>query len=581
MVSRRFRAAGHALALTSLIWAANASFAGTGKHPTLVDPASAKCATCHDEVTKAKVKHAPVEADCLSCHDFAKKDGATTVKLTAEVPGLCLACHDALTAAAEGKLKASHAPVADCGNCHKPHGSDEAHLLNASPRQVCAACHTAEDVNKGHPIPVSRADCLSCHLPHGGNSKGFLSGTVLHAPFLDKSCAACHRKGRGTKTQFQKEGGALCYACHADVEKSLATGVVHTAVKKGQCTGCHDPHVAGQKKLLKAAGNDLCFPCHAAIRDKVTAAGAHAPAKKSCSTCHEAHRSENRAQLVSRVPGLCLKCHPANDKKLAGKHLGADLTKLDCTTCHDPHGSKQENLIAGGSVHAPFEDGCDSCHVGATTKLVEKDSRALCLACHGDVAVDAGKEKVTHAAMEGECTACHSPHASAQKKLVKAPGGEVCTACHEDQQTKEGHFEHGAIGLLGCQSCHLPHGGANPKMVRATGNDLCNGCHLSDLVKPAADGTIVLPGGATLEGADAAALKLITLDPTRTKNHPQPGHPVAGVAREGSRSVLAKSIVGKEIGCSSCHSPHSGRTRALFSGGVESHVKLCLACHPR
>ncbi|MHB8798368.1 MAG: cytochrome c3 family protein [Thermoanaerobaculia bacterium] len=555
--------------------------AGSGKHPTLVDPAKAKCETCHEEILRPKVKHAAAEGDCSSCHEFRRADGKTTVQLTAEIPALCLACHDSLRAAAEGTLKALHAPVSDCTSCHRPHASDDAHLLNAPVKQVCAACHTAEDVNEGHPIPVSRADCLSCHLPHGGDENGFLAGSVRHVPFEERSCDACHRKGRGTKARFQQEGGALCFACHSDVGESIGEGVVHTALKRGQCTGCHDPHLSSQQKLLKAPGNETCSSCHPMVAAKASADGAHAPARKDCTTCHDAHRSENEALLRSPVPALCLECHSPKEKTLAAKHLGADLAKTDCSSCHDPHGSKQKHLLSAGSLHAPFESGCDTCHEGTTTKLVEKDTRALCLACHGDVADAAAKAAVPHAAMEGECTVCHTPHASAQAKLLRAPGGEVCIGCHGDQITKPGEVEHGVIGLFGCQSCHLPHGGANAKMLRTIGNDLCSGCHLDRLVEPAADGTITLPGGAKLDAVRAKALSRIALDSERAKDHPQQNHPVTGTMRDGKRNPLARGVVGKDLSCSSCHSPHMGRSRALFVGGAESASQLCLQCHPK
>lgn len=560
---------------------ATEALAGTGKHPTLIDPAKAKCVTCHDVVMKGKVKHAPAEEDCLSCHSFEKADGKTAVKLSGEMPGLCLTCHDSLTAAAEGKLPAPHAPVADCASCHKPHASDEKHLLKASARQICAECHSADDVNKGHAIPVSRSDCLTCHLPHGGDAKGFLAGSVRHGPFQEKSCGACHRRSRGTKTRFQQEGGALCFACHSEVENSLAKGFVHTALKQGQCVGCHDPHLSREPKLLRRKGPDLCLPCHGAVREKVAAEGAHAPARKDCAACHDAHRSGNRAQLVEAIPGLCLKCHAAKDGKLSARHLGADVAKLDCTSCHDPHGSKRKKLIASGSVHARFESGCDACHEGKTTALAVKDVRELCLACHGDVSEAARKQKVTHAAMEGECTVCHTPHASAQTKLVKSPGGEVCIACHDDQKTKEDHVEHGVIGILGCQSCHLPHGGANPKLLRTVGNDLCNGCHLAEIVKPATDGSVLLPGGGRLVDDDAKRLRRISLDPSRKYGHPQPGHPVAGTAKDDPKHPLSPSILGKELSCTTCHSPHSGKSRQMFSAGATSQSELCLRCHPK
>lgn len=554
---------------------------GTGTHPALIEPATTKCVTCHSDVMKGKVRHAPVEPGCLGCHAFGQKGGQTTVKLVKALPELCVTCHAALADSAALKLPASHPPVADCGTCHKVHASDFAHLLKGPGPQICASCHPAEDVNKGHPTPVSRSNCTSCHLPHGGATKGFLSGTVLHAPFKSRSCEACHRKGLGTKARTKTEGAALCYACHAGLEAKLAKGAVHTAVRQGDCTGCHDPHLANQRKLLKAKGNDLCYPCHAGIRGKVSSPGAHAPARSDCLSCHDPHRSDNRSQLVARMPGLCLKCHPPKNRALVKKHLGADLSKVDCAGCHDPHGSKQPSLLADGSVHAPFRERCERCHAGRTTRLAERSARMLCVACHAGVVGNAGAVQSKHAAMKGDCLACHVPHASPRPKLLKAAGGALCTTCHPAQKTKPGDVEHGATALLGCQSCHLAHGGPNPKLLRATGNDLCNGCHLRDVVKRGESGTVTLLGGATLAGVDAASLRLIDLDSTRSKDHPETGHPVSGIARAGGRNPLAQGIVGKEIACISCHAPHSARSKGLFVGGVTSQAQLCLACHPR
>ena len=58
-----------------------------------------------------------------------------------------------------------------------------------------------------------------------------------------------------------------CLACHTDFEQKLKLPVVHTAVKSGECSGCHDPQlqllfevgVAGQAgfrlvRLLQSVG---------------------------------------------------------------------------------------------------------------------------------------------------------------------------------------------------------------------------------------------------------------------------------------------------------------------------------------
>ncbi len=552
------------------------------RHPSLVDPAKARCAECHADVLKGAVKHAAAEEGCVSCHEFSKKERQTLVGLSAEGPALCVTCHGELEKAVEGKLAAPHAPVVDsCANCHSPHSSAEKHLLKGPAQELCISCHAAADADKAHRLPVSRSSCLSCHGPHGTGQKKMLLGNVEHAPFTEGSCDSCHRKGRGTRVRPRVAGAALCYNCHSDLEAVFAKGFVHTVVRAGRCTGCHSPHVAASPKLLKAAGNDLCFSCHPEIRAKVAAAGAHRPAKESCTRCHDPHRSDNASQLKTPPPALCLSCHQTKDGALAKKHLGADVSKVTCTNCHDPHGSAQKHLLATGSVHAPFAEGsCDTCHVGGkASALSENGGKALCTACHADVEEAAKKPRVPHAALEGDCTACHNPHASKEPKLLRASGEALCVSCHEAQSRKEKESAHGAIAWLGCQSCHRPHGGDEPKLLRQQANDLCNGCHLAGLVRPDAAGVVKLPGGYTLTGDRARRFRFVDLDTARKKNHPIANHPVAGKPAGTTNVTLSKPV--GEMSCLSCHVPHNGKSPELFAFGAATRFELCAACHPK
>lgn len=569
------------------------------KHPSIPDPKTSKCATCHEEVTRVRVPHAAIESGCLSCHEFFRSEtSGWAVRLLEPVPGLCVTCHDGYARAAAGKLKAPHAPALDCTSCHSPHGSDLPNLLVSKPPQLCLSCHTVEEVNKAHKVPVSRANCAGCHDPHGSDVGKMFSGDVLHAPFLDSSCSGCHRSGVGMRALVKGNGASLCYACHADLEEKFkAPGTSpHGAVSKGRCTGCHDPHLAGNRALLKSTGPALCFPCHVEVKARVTAKGAHRPAASDCSTCHEPHVASRKFLLRSAVPGLCLSCHPLTEKKAKGRgsaslgpsvmvrrHLGADLAKVDCAGCHDPHGSGRPHLFSPGSVHAPFQAGCASCHVpGKGTALAGKSIRALCVTCHADVGEKAKVSKEPHAAMEGDCTDCHAPHASQRPRLLKGRGGEPCTGCHEAQATAAGHVSHGIIDLVGCQSCHLSHGGGKPKLLRATGNELCNGCHLDGAARPDASGAVSLPGGFILDPPTATLLRRVSLDGTQSKNHPLPGHPVAGVAKQTNpRGALSKNVLGQEITCLSCHAPHSAPTATLFSGDATGPAELCQRCHEK
>lgn len=556
--------------------------ARAAEHPRLVSLAGTRCTTCHDDLLKRTVVHAPADDDCTACHDVTITESGTTVALTASEPGLCITCHDGLAAAAEGTLASPHAAVMDsCLGCHAPHASDQPRLLNAEESALCSTCHEAADVDTGHALPVSRARCLGCHRPHGSATPHMLAGSVLHAPFGDGSCEGCHRRSRGTTVRLARQGAALCFGCHGDLEGSFTSGSVHTPVRQGRCVECHDPHMSDRPGLARGRGAELCFGCHRAVEAKVKGPGGHAAAE-DCSTCHDPHRSPVRGQLTDEVPGLCLSCHTA-DAALATTHLGADLEAANCLGCHDPHGSATRGLIATGSVHPPFEDGCDTCHEGAAATLVDGGASSLCYACHGDVEEAVQGAAFPHGAMAmARCVDCHSPHASRFPRLLRAPAGGVCTPCHEDAAPTAGQFGHGAVDWFGCQSCHEPHGGSRAKLLRGTGNPLCNGCHLQGEVARRDDGSLALAGGLTVPAHRSGDLKMIDLDPTGTRNHPVTGHPVSGpVGKPEGRTEIADSLIGTQMTCVSCHDPHKGASADLFAYGAASGFELCLACHPR
>jgi len=212
----------------------------------------------------------------------------------------------------------------------------------------------------------------------------------------------------------------------------------------------------------------------------------------------------------------------------------------------------------------------------------QASARALCLACHADIAEKAKGAKVPHAAMDGECTACHDPHASSQAKLVRARGEALCSSCHESHVRKPSEVAHGAVTQLGCPGCHLSHGGGNAALLRTAGNELCNGCHLADLTRPAPDGSVQLPGGFQLEASDAQGLKRIELDSGRRKNHPILEHPVAGIPNgKNLRTPLLPALVGKETTCLSCHQPHFAKSKKLLVGDAAVAAQLCRNCHPK
>jgi len=555
------------------------------RHPMLADPAKAKCATCHTKVLAGLVKHAPTE-NCTSCHTLSKGEAQTTVTLADRDPALCLTCHggfEKFTEAGEKKLAGAHPPVADgCTGCHDPHSSASKKLLKKLPPGLCIDCHAADDLKKAHPVSVDKSNCLACHAPHGSAQKQMMAGSVLHPPFAEKSCDACHAKGVAARRSRKKGGGELCLACH-DLGEPPAGGSLHGAVQTGLCTGCHDPHMSDRPKLLKKDGPSLCTGCHAPIAALLAGASVHPPATEDCTGCHAPHQSAGAKLLSDSVPALCLNCHDAGDKPLRGKHLDADFSKLACLACHNPHGSNEKHLLAAGSVHPPFGEGsCDSCHADSkSTAFNEKKKNDICAACH-DIAEKAQQAKVPHPALESaDCVDCHSPHASKQERLVRSAGAGPCADCHGDQVAGEGESQHGAILRFGCRACHEPHGGDHAKLLRIVGNDLCIGCHEPrSFAGEKGKETVLLLGRFAVPKKEAERLATLRLSPDGRRNHPVADHPVIGSVTGDAATRPGLTWKG-ELSCLTCHDPHKGASKKILRWGVKDGMSACLKCHTK
>lgn len=584
-IMMRFGAASAAVVL-ALSWAGPGEAA---KHPRLVSVDASKCSMCHAKLIRgAKVIHAPVEDDCTSCHDVSITKEGTTVELAAPEPDLCVMCHDSMEAAAAGELKFSHAPVTDsCLTCHTPHAGDQEALLTMPKNELCGECHDTADLGDAHGGQLTKnTDCTSCHAAHGSNNRKLLKGSTQHAPFADASCDACHRAPFAGRIRLRSRGEKVCIACHGDLrEEAGEHGSIHAALdgtrSRAGCLSCHDPHMSPNPTLLKAEGNKLCGECHASVVEAANADTGHAAAAEDCATCHQPHTSENAALLTEATPDLCMMCHDPDDKSLQAAHLGAAMDSLDCISCHSPHGDGNEHLLAK-NIHPVILDGCDTCHEGASDKLMADGESELCLACHDDIGEAATSAVVTHAAMRMvRCVDCHNPHASPQEKLINAPAGGECTTCHEDQAAGPDEVAHGVITLLGCRACHEPHGSANEKLLRIVGSELCLECHDKARVDiPDGVASVTLLKRFDVRVATAARAAVLDLSEDGEHGHPMQNHRVLGTPTADELARTDVAFVG-ELRCLSCHDPHKGRSRQLFAGGAASSFELCARCHKK
>jgi predicted CXXCH cytochrome family protein len=317
-----------------------------------------------------------------------------------------------------------------------------------------------------------------------------LNRKVMHGPVAQQKCEACHTYSEPREHAFQPAmGEALCTACHEMEHRTI----VHEPVKKGDCTGCHDPHGSEQRMMLVAdPARDLCLSCHVLPKGKFV----HGPvASGACVLCHQPHSSWNRNLLVKKPEVLCNDCHA--EVKLAGPgvHVHEALAQ-GCTTCHDAHASEQKYIV-------------------------RQSSPALCADCHSSTTEAIAAAPVVHGAVqeEGGCSNCHSPHASTLPKLQRRIEPEQCLSCHDRPITvtaageqgaeaqgagrvltnmalllEEHPDHHGPIREGACSSCHQPHAADHGSLLAQAyppefyapfsieRYELCFNCHMPELV---------------------------------------------------------------------------------------------------
>ena len=221
---------------------------------------------------------------------------------------------------------------------------------------------------------VGESTCLTCH---DEKKQGYFSSPHHRAsdprtPAGKQGCESCHGPGSLHLTdpvanpvkRFSKlppdEVNATCTTCHNRGEHALWDGSQHES-RGLACTSCHTVHTpkAELKQLKEPTQPKLCVNCH---RDKVAKLdrSGHMPVregKMECSTCHNVHGSTN-VKLLRKgdsVAELCTSCHA--DKR--GPYLWEHAPSRDgCTTCHDPHGSSNERMLV---AKPPIL--CQRCHV--------------------------------------------------------------------------------------------------------------------------------------------------------------------------------------------------------------------------
>jgi DmsE family decaheme c-type cytochrome len=219
-------------------------------------------------------------------------------------------------------------------------------------------------------------------------------------------------------------GGDTCATCHSENAEHL-TRTAHGRVEdprapagKQQCETCHGPgsrHVEDPvnvkpmqfNEVSAADANAVCATCHNRGDHALWDGSQHQSRGLSCTTCHSVHSAKSEAKQLTKETQLqlCATCHRDKVSKLdRSGHMPVREGKMECTTCHNIHGTTNVRLLRKGDSVGEF---CASCHA---------DKR--------------GPYLWEHAPVRDGCVTCHDPHGSANERMLVSKPPLLCQRCH-------------------------------------------------------------------------------------------------------------------------------------------------------
>lgn len=253
---------------------------------------------------------------------------------------------------------------------------------------------------------VGESTCLGCHESEGKSIHSTPHGQAANprTPAAAQSCESCHGPGQkhadsGEKADIKvftamasRDVSATCLTCHSRTHQNFEGGP-HDS-RNMSCVTCHSVHSPKSEKFqLKTATQvATCTPCHRTQAMKIQRI-THMPVREGameCSSCHNPHGSTNVKQLKVgySVDEACTSCHAEKRGPFLWEHMPVGES---CVTCHDPHGSSNDRLLV---AKVPML--CQRCHAHTRHPATPYDdaqvdnnsNRVLgrgCVKCHQNI----------------------------------------------------------------------------------------------------------------------------------------------------------------------------------------------------
>ncbi|HEY2150503.1 MAG TPA: DmsE family decaheme c-type cytochrome [Vicinamibacterales bacterium] len=260
-------------------------------------------------------------------------------------------------------------------------------------------------------------------------------------------------------------GSDTCEVCHSDKADSLK-GTLHAQVKNPRtpaathgCESCHGPgqahvdddakgHIRKFGQIKPAEMNETCLTCHNRGEHAGWDGSTHDRRNLSCGTCHSVHSPKSQTyQLVQATQTqVCVTCHRLQVAKTerAVAHMPVREGKMECTSCHNPHGSisNVKALKVGSSIN----ESCYSCHAEMRGPVLWE-----------------------HAPVRESCVTCHDPHGSSNDRMLVVRQPMLCQRCHIATSHPSSIYDNNAITVKksnrmfgrSCMNCHQNIHGSN------------------------------------------------------------------------------------------------------------------------
>jgi DmsE family decaheme c-type cytochrome len=245
----------------------------------------------------------------------------------------------------------------------------------------------------------------------------------------------------------------VCDACHDDAVEKYS-GTAHALVAEfgsvrapmdGSCESCHGPrskHVEDPDLSLSLEPDQyslVCGQCHEGGDRMYWQSGSHRASDVSCISCHNVMEQIGDEALLSMGTemALCASCHSdVRAAMMKPSHHPVREGRMQCSSCHNPHGSSGEAMLVGGTV------------------------TETCFGCHQD---KRGPFLWEHPPVREDCQTCHTPHGSINRSLLVTQNAALCTSCHQ----YGGHVNEYRYNRVstpvgnGCVNCHTAVHGSN------------------------------------------------------------------------------------------------------------------------